>query len=180
MYLKWQGQFWRACCSSASSASDGAAARTLCWWLLGAGLRCCSPTAQQADVGDALADPTGRETTPCCIPHSAGENGRRGCSDGRRWLEARPSSCALKKCLSGALWRKSSISVPFHATFCYSSCRPVWAVLFTCEILPSSLGLFLWRLAAQAWLQPCSLHATTAAASNKLHLPKESLKKSQG
>lgn len=113
MYLKWQGQFWRACCSSASSASDGAAARTLCWWLLGAGLRCCSPTAQQADVGDALADPTGRETTPCCIPHSAGENGRRGCSDGRRRLEARPSSCALKKCLSGALWRKSSISVPF-------------------------------------------------------------------
>lgn len=128
MYLKWQGQFWRACCSSASSASDGAAARTLCWWLLGAGLRCCSPTAQQADVGDALADPTGRETTPCCIPHSAGENGRRGCSDGRRRLEARPSSCALKKCLSGALWRKSSISVPFHATFCWAVCRPVRAV----------------------------------------------------
>lgn len=143
MYLKWQGQFWRACCSSASSASDGAAERALCWWLLGAGLCCCSLTAQQADVGDALADPTGRETTPCCIPGLAGKNGRRGCSDGRRRLEAHPSSCTQKKCLLGALWRKSSVSIPFpcylllrqlaqsvcHSPgFCWAVCRPVRAV----------------------------------------------------
>lgn len=150
MYLKWQGQFWSSGCSSASSASRGAAECTLCCWAQG----CATALSAQWGEGGALA---GGTEVPCWLTGLAGENGRSMLRHGRRQLDARPSFCTQNKCISGALYQKSSITIPFpcclllwqlarslcHSPgFCWAFSRPVWAVPFHWRLM--SFYLLPW------------------------------------
>lgn len=94
---------------------------------------------------------------PYWLTGLAGENGRSMLRHGRRQLDARPSFCTQNKCISGALYLKSSITIPFprclllwqlarslcHSPgFCWAFCRPVWAVPFHWRLM--SFYLLPW------------------------------------
>lgn len=165
MYLKWQGQFWSAGCSGASSASHGAAERTLCCWLLAAGHGAVPLLSAHSEVREmplqTMSAPwvswwkwnehaySWKKTTrglpqflhprqvPFWCPLSKELH--------HHFLSMLPSAVAAGPVIVPQLWLLLSF---LQASLgCSSS-------LATHELLPSSLGPFLWSLAAQAWLCP--------------------------
>lgn len=83
---------------------------------------------------------SGQLASPC-IPGLPAENGRSGRNDGRRrWLEA----SAQEKWVSSALWRQSSVSIPFP---CYlllqQLARRSATALASAELSAGQFGLFL-------------------------------------
>lgn len=193
MYLKWQGQFLCVCCGGASSSSPGVAGGTSCWWLCDTGWHLCALAQPRQDT--PRQDKPGGEAASQDIPGVGGRSGRSGCSNTeRRWWGAKPDSWTQERWGLGDLWRQRSFSIPFpcclllqqlaHSCATASASAELSAgqfglFLITCDSWDFYLLLwvFLWGLATEAWLQPHSLHTTPAAASNKPHLLKESLKK---
>lgn len=92
--------------------------------------------------------------------------------------------------------RRAPSPFPFHAAFCYDSWPGHCATaLASVELSAGQFGLFLFTGGSWAFTffpgpismetccsgltAPCSLHTAAAAASNKLHLPKENITNSQ-
>lgn len=147
MYLKWQGQFWSAGCSGASSASHGAAERTLCCWLLAAGHGAVPLLSAHSEEREMPLQTMSAPWVSWWKWNEHAYSWKKTTRGLPQFLHPRqvPFWCPLSKELHHhflsmlpSAWQLAQ-SLCHSSVFCWTFCRPVWAVPLHWRLMNSYL-----------------------------------------